>query len=231
MNYVPDPSTRNSPLEPDEVEAMMRQGAQDLTKLRIAEHFLSRVAATIEMYRDTVNRLHREVAIVTSENRSVGAAPTMAPRDAVKYLSPQERAELADETTRDYILRLDRAVKDLEGQKAEMVRITNSARLALLSVQEDASLDPTIRARIAEAARRVPPGDVVSAHQHSAEQLGALARQLMNPEQTSPQAAGTPVPSGHPGDAPIAPAPLSLDEMLFPSTEVADGNSRPGVVA
>lgn len=142
MTYTPDPSTAESPLRDEEVDALLRgETPRDLTKPRNLAHLLSRVAATMKMQMEERRRLHNEIAAIRTQKAYEGGMPTtLRPGDAMRYMSLAERAEHTEATTREYLALLGRTIDQLEASRQVLVRSQHAARLAAERLVETGEL-------------------------------------------------------------------------------------------
>lgn len=159
MAYIPDPSTRETPLAIEEIESLIAGGGRDLTKGRTIGHFLTRVWHTIRMYQERLNDLSKDVdRLAARQAVQPGLATTLNPRDAVQFLSLEEKAELADKTTRDYLARLHKILVNTERERAHITRYANALQVAVVGLLEDPLVPQNVKAAltsIAERARQV----------------------------------------------------------------------------
>jgi hypothetical protein len=151
VSYIPDPSNRDSPLSIEEVEALIARGGRDLSKGRTLTHFLNRVWHTIRMYQGKINDLNKDIdRISLRQGAPAGFATTLNPRDAVQFLSLEERSELAEKTMREYMSRLHKVLTGLERERETSTRYANALHFAIIGLLDDPGIPPELRRTLAD---------------------------------------------------------------------------------
>lgn len=123
-------------------------------------HLLGRVVATVSTAKAQVQQLHRDVQTLQLNSQRVGAATTMSPRDAVRYLSSQELAQVVSGTHKQLLNHVLGLQQEAAALQRQLVAEQGKFRFAVLSVLEDPSLPPEVRARLQAALVQVPPAPV-----------------------------------------------------------------------
>jgi hypothetical protein len=162
--YRAEPDLANFPMHLSELEELAatnpRQFAKDPRKIT---HLLGRVVATVVAYKSQVQQLHRDVQALQLASRQVGQVTTMAPRDAVRYLSAEELADVVTGTHRQVLATANRTNAEANRVKAEAdsahrdaIRELGGIRFAILSVLDDPGIDASTRARLQQALTQFP---------------------------------------------------------------------------
>ena len=158
-SYVPDPSTARQPLRTTDVEELLSDASAFGKEATKVEHLAQRIKATIEAHRSQIQALNRDLQEVRAATGRNGVATTMSPRDAVRYLSPQELSSIVDAVGRNILATAndtkraaDQALRAASEERAKM-------NLALLAILEDPALPDALRSK-AEALFTQVGGDV-----------------------------------------------------------------------
>lgn len=149
MEYIADPSTTDVPLRLPEIEELAAGDGKVFAKdTRKVQHLMRRMLATVLLYKNQIHSLNSSIQELQLSTKGSGAQTTMAPRDALKFLSPAEIAEVAGGTAQMMI----EHAGHLQAEAAEAKRSAHAersrTRLALFGVIEDPSLPAALRARI-----------------------------------------------------------------------------------
>jgi hypothetical protein len=154
--YSTDPSLQDVPLNPSEIDSYAADPSMFSRDPRKVSHLLRRVAATVSMYKSQIQSLNRDVQDIQMSRSRSGAATTMSPRDAVRFLSPQELAGVVEGTHKallDHVLSLQ---TDAKQARRDALSEQNKARFALLSVLEDAAVPSEVRERLQKTLASLP---------------------------------------------------------------------------
>ncbi len=156
--YSPDPETVDVPLDLEEAQALFSSTPRNLTQPRNLKHVLSRVVATVAKAEDSVASMHRYVARMQAEAKSVGVAPTLDPSTMLRYVSLEELSAAVDSHSRqriDALLRQERAVSEtLRGLRSRQAGVKS----ALLSALNNPALPPDVRAQLQSELDRIDVG-------------------------------------------------------------------------
>jgi hypothetical protein len=153
--YSPDPETADVPLDLEEAQALFTNTPRNLTQPRNLKHVLSRVVATVAKAEDSIASMHRYVARMQADAKSVGVAPTLDPSTMLRYVSLEELSAAVDSHSRqriELLLRQERAVSEALRSLRSRQAGTKSA---LLSALNDPGLTDSARAHLQVELERV----------------------------------------------------------------------------
>jgi hypothetical protein len=159
LEYSADPSLRDVPLQLSELEAYAADPAAFVKDARKVPHLLARVTATVQLYKSQIQSLNRDVQDMQLRRDRVGAATTMSPRDAVKFLSPQELSLIVGGTAKHMLDHAQRVQLAAEQARRDATTEWSRARFTLLGALEDPALPPELRARLEAALAAAPTAD------------------------------------------------------------------------
>jgi hypothetical protein len=154
--YSAEPSLQDVPLNPSEIEAYAADPSEFARDPRKVGHLLRRVSATVMLYKNQIQSLNRDVQDIQMSRSRAGAATTMSPRDAVRFLSPVELASVVEGTHRALLEHVLSLQTDAKQAKREAVSEQNKARFVLLSVLEDTTIPQETRERVKTALAALP---------------------------------------------------------------------------
>lgn len=154
--YVPDPATRESVLQIEEIEMLLHAGGKVLKDPRAAEHFMARVLATVRAYRAEFSNLHRQVQQISAEKQAQGAPTTLDPAAAVRFLPPAELARLVDGHLRTLLETVSRTSTDVEHAKRTVRTKLATVDHAVAALIADPSLDETAKAKFRALLTQMP---------------------------------------------------------------------------
>ena len=156
--YIPDPSTAESPLNPEELQQIIetlrttkQKGSGSLADPKVLDHILYRTYNTLVIQRERNILAQKEISRLNT-NRPTGLSSTLDARDSVKYLSPEDLKDLFDSTSNKYLNSLDDTIKNLEQQRRLMITVVNSTKDTLIEILEDDSIPSSVRQDIATTA-------------------------------------------------------------------------------
>lgn len=96
-SYIASAENARTPLSMAEVELLLREGAKALLRdERRLQHLLERLPVTLRNHRDAVTGLTRQLESARRTQRA-GRSSTLSPRDAVRFLSPEDLDSLLSE--------------------------------------------------------------------------------------------------------------------------------------
>jgi hypothetical protein len=155
--YHVDPSLTDVPMNLAEIEEYvngdLRQFCRDSRKLA---HFLGRVVATIVVHKEQIRSLHSDINALQTASQRVGAATTMAPRDAVRYLSPDELASVVQGTYAQQMNHVLRLRAEAESAQRDAVAKRSQLEFALLGLLDDRTIPDDVRSRLRQAFDQLP---------------------------------------------------------------------------
>lgn len=172
--YIPDPSMLDIPIKTVEIEEYIDNPDLFIKDRRKVHHLLRRVQVTMNGYREQIQNLTREIQDIRVASRKSGAATTMTPRDALRYVSPDELRALVDSVSAAV---LDEALAKQRQADDDLRHLnTEKAKLKVLAAElfESGRIDETTRNSILAAVE--PPVE-----QHAAQNSWAGQR---DPEPT-----------------------------------------------
>ena len=150
----------------DEAESIAaaepKQFAKDQRKVA---HYTVRVAKTLKAYRNQIHQLHRDVQKSQLSSSQVGQASTLSPLDAVRYLTPEQFASVADSAIAAKISSASAAEQEARTKGALAISRINESKLLLSSLLDNPRLDEKTRVQLKNALDRFSA---------SAEALGEL---------------------------------------------------------
>jgi len=139
FNYDDRPETQHVPLRLDEVEALILNGGQVLTKDRRLVHFLTRVATTIKEQGRRIGKLQQDVEEIRV-TRSTNAHPVARAVQAISELDEAQRRLVLDEGYLRELARLEHAREETEMVRAAAENESHRVRMALAGMLEDPSV-------------------------------------------------------------------------------------------
>lgn len=156
-NYDASPMMADTPLSMEEVEAlMMAEGRPVLKDGRKIMHMLRRMRITILSYRQQIRSLNNDIQLMRAQSEKAGAATTLHPRDAVRFLSPEQLAELVEGHLRDQLSVAERAMADARKARSNANADLAKVKFAIASLMEDPSIPADVRNRFEMAMRTMP---------------------------------------------------------------------------
>lgn len=202
--YDASPRTVNSPLTPNEVSALLAEDGRSL--LRDAprlQHFLRRVAVTIDAYRAQITQMSRDVQMSRISRETAGRASTLSPLDSARFAPPEELAKLVDGATGERFRLANEAYRAAEALRATTMRDYQRLKFDVTGLLEDDALPAALRQRIQAVLDAIEsPSDLTAPAQAAQEAMDRAAPYV--------------VPSGVPGAVPDAAsedAASDLDEL------------------
>jgi hypothetical protein len=156
VDYDASPSRIDVPVDVEEVKELLAGDLRDLSKNQHwLAHLLTRVGNTIFELRRQIYQLHRDVQQMSITRSSAGAATTLSPLDAVKFLTPEQFASVADEMTKSSIAAAEKARREAKADGADALRVVSEVKLLLGSICDDPTTPRAIADRLAGVLARV----------------------------------------------------------------------------
>ena len=153
-DYDDSPSRIDETVAPEEIEALLasdlRSFGRDTSKV---EHLLTRLGVTFARYRQQIQGLHREVQSANLSRAQAGAASTLSPLDAVRYLTPEQLAGVVDAFSRAQIESASRDRHEASAAKATVVRLLNELKLVVSGLSEDPNMPTIARTKLENVLR------------------------------------------------------------------------------
>jgi hypothetical protein len=150
LEYLTDPSLADTPMALSELEAYAADPAAFVKDPRKVPHLLRRLVATVQLYKTQITGLKTDVHDMQLRRDRAGAATTMSPRDAVRFLSPQELSAIVGGTSKQLLDHAARLQQQAEKARREANAEMSRARFVLLSVLESPDLPAGLRGRLEE---------------------------------------------------------------------------------
>ena len=155
FQYDDSPNNLDSLISPDEAAAIAVADPRVFTKdTQRFTHFAVRVSRTIKAMRAQILEMHRDISSVQLARATTGAPATLSPLEAVRYLTPEQRASIADEATSELVESSTRLQREAQELKSLTLSKINEAKLLLGTIAEDPRLDHDTRVRVSAALAR-----------------------------------------------------------------------------
>jgi hypothetical protein len=149
FQYDDSPNNLDTIISPDEAteiaNADPRQFTKDPERFR---HYASRVARTVKALRGQILGLHRDMQAVQVNRSQAGAPATLSPIEAVKYLTDEQFAAVADSILSTRLTAAALAEQQALDARSFATSRINEAKLVLGSLVDDASIPEKARAKI-----------------------------------------------------------------------------------
>jgi hypothetical protein len=166
MSYTPDPTTRNLPISSVELEEIVTSKGRGVLKNAASFlHLLARFQATMTQHRHQITALHAQIQRMQLEQSHAGAATTMHPIDAVRFLSPEELRAVMEPFLRQKFDVTQRNLAAARALQSELSVLVNGLRFQLAGLLDDPNVPAHTRAQVtalleaAERASKVPSDD------------------------------------------------------------------------
>jgi hypothetical protein len=154
-SYDGSPNQLDVYVDPNEAEAIASGDPKVFAKNpALFSHYAARVARTIKHMRNQVTSLHRDMQSLQVNRSAAGAPATLSPLEAVRYLTPEQFAQVADDITRSRITAALDAERLSRETYSEAISRINEAKLVLGSLAGDTHLSDDARARVSKALTR-----------------------------------------------------------------------------
>lgn len=114
---------------------------RDRTAVARVEWLLGRMEATIDQYQAQIRQLKTRLSEATISNKKMGAATTLSPRDAVKYLSPAELAAIIDPAAAQAMAQSQEAAQAAQQDRQEIQRRLSALTLAVEAVKDTLTVE------------------------------------------------------------------------------------------
>lgn len=169
-----------NPLHPDPSRGQLALNAQEIGKMRAdigsvrdrgaaatISWLLDRTLITIEQYQAQLRQVKARLSEASLDSKRFGAATTLSPRDAVRYLSPAELAELVDPAAAQAIQRAELAAAAADASRKELLQRASDLTLAVeglrgvIADEHLATLEEALRG-VAQVAPAATSGSWVS---------------------------------------------------------------------
>lgn len=195
--YNDDPSLRDVPIHLSELEEFAHDPRPVVRDARKLSHLLGRAVATVVNQKNQIRQLQTDVNAIRFSSERMGAATTLSPRDAVRYLSPAELEQVVKGTHQHVLAQANRAKVQAEEQLKAAVSAQARVRLAVLDIVEDVSVPADVRQRLADAfAEAVPSHGSAGAAVSGKESTGGVDSQMGAVVFPNPAGAGSGVSHG-----------------------------------
>ena len=152
--YTPDPNTAETPVTTVELErliAALDGNGAGLSNRRALGHLLRRFEVTLDANHDQIRRLHTEISRTQLDNtRGGGAATTLHPADAFRYLTVEEQKSAVDGHLREKLQAFEQEERKIKDHKASLVRAGAQLRWAVTQLLDDPSVPDPVRRRFAQ---------------------------------------------------------------------------------
>jgi hypothetical protein len=162
LQYDDAPDRRDTLVSLDEAYTIMNGDLRTFAKSadRVA-HYAGRVYRTLQAHRDQIQSLHRDIQTIQMSRAIQGAAPTMSPVDAVKYLTPDQLADAVDGASGARIRAASATVRQAQELRADTLARINEIKLLFTPLLTDARFDAAVRDSLSEVIRHVSESAVV----------------------------------------------------------------------
>ena len=160
--YVPDPATREAPVQEDEIRALVADGGRVLRDRRAAAHFLNRVLVTLEGNRRDFASLHRQVAEMRIKGTDGGGTSGgLDPWAAARFLPQEEFDKRASMHLRSKLDQADMVLAEITDAQRKVVGRVNAIKYAIGTLLDDPSVPQDVKDRFLALVRSVPDGAAV----------------------------------------------------------------------
>ena len=149
VTYDASPNREDEPVDLAEISALASSDLRSFAKNpNWIEHFLRRVAKTIDAKNRMITALDKERSKAAIARAQTGAATTLSPLDAVKFLTPEQFASQADAVVRGSIEGAERAKREAKTQSAAATKTVNDVRLVISQIVDDISVPDAVRRQL-----------------------------------------------------------------------------------
>ena len=146
--YIPDPANSETPLTFPEVDAVIAAGGRGFVKNTTAVmHFVRRARIAMRALTDNNNHL-REVIEKQQRVKIAGAATTLDPVTAAKFLSKEQLASLFQGMKADTLKKLTSLQESMDAHDRELVSLSTQIELVLENTRDQ--LPPDVVTRLEE---------------------------------------------------------------------------------
>lgn len=153
--YLADPTMVDVPFNLAEIEQVAADQARALKDPRKAQHFVQRTLSTVRMLKQQIQQLHRDVQTIQMDKERAGAATTLSPLDAVRYLSEEQLEQLFGVLARQQLQRLRTLQTDARCVAEQANRELAQAHTAIAAVRA-AGLPPELAGTFEDVLARLP---------------------------------------------------------------------------
>jgi hypothetical protein len=155
FEYDDSPSRLDAYISPDEAAEIARADPRIFTKdVQRFSHFASRVATTIKAMRSQILDMHKDINSVQLSRGTTGAPATLSPLEAVRYLTPEQRASIAGAATEEIVSNALATQRQADELKSLATSRINEVKLVLGSLADNPRLDEQSRTLISTALER-----------------------------------------------------------------------------
>jgi hypothetical protein len=155
--YQAHPMNAQSPLSFDEVKVLLEEDGRSVLKNRTSLiHLLRRVWVTLSAHQEQTRSLNSTIQSLRDDQAGSGFATTLDPRDAVKFLSPDQLAALVEGHLRERVEVASRMVQEAKQIQLQVNREVAATRFAVSGIEEDPSVPPDVKDRFRRLRDRLP---------------------------------------------------------------------------
>jgi hypothetical protein len=152
--YDASPTRLNDPINLDEAEAIAANPNR-LGKHGI-EHYTQRVWLTLRTLTNDLQNLNRTIQRLQGSNQRLGTASTLDPRDAVKYLTLDQFAEMGDTLLQQRVAHIRHIQQEAETIRSEVQRQAASIKLRIQLLLDDPELPDAAKTSLKDSLERMP---------------------------------------------------------------------------